>query len=79
VECSEGPRGVFYRAERGHQRGGRSNGGDEWLLRPLRLGLTGIKGGVMGGVMARWHPRRRAGSTVEKMKPTSGAHVSAGG
>jgi hypothetical protein len=48
----------------------------------------------MGAVMARRHPRRRAGGTgssgavetrpgsadvVEKMKPTSGAHVLAGG
>jgi hypothetical protein len=37
VECSGGPRGGFYRAGGGHRRGGRSNGGDEWLLRPLRL------------------------------------------
>jgi hypothetical protein len=48
----------------------------------------------MGAVMARRHPRRGAGGAgsddtmetrpgsagaVEKMKPTSGAHVSAGG
>jgi hypothetical protein len=48
VECSGGPRGGFYRAGGGRRRGGQSNGGDEWLLRPLRLGLKGIKG---GGVM----------------------------
>jgi hypothetical protein len=36
VECSGGPRGGFYRAEGGRRRGGRSNGGDEWLLRLLR-------------------------------------------
>jgi hypothetical protein len=45
VECSGGPRVSFYRAGGGHWRGGRSNGGDEWLLRLLRLGLKGIKGG----------------------------------
>jgi hypothetical protein len=48
----------------------------------------------MGAVMARRHPRREAGDAgsgnavetrpgsagvVEEMKPTSGAHVSAGG
>jgi hypothetical protein len=49
VECSKGPRGGFYRAGGGRWRGGQSNGGDEWLLRPLRLGLKGIKGGVIGG------------------------------
>jgi hypothetical protein len=96
VECSGGPRGGFYRTGEGRQRGGRSNDDDEWLLRPLRLGLKGIQGGVMGGgvVMARRHPRRGAGGAgsgsavetrpgsagaVEKMKTTSGAHVSAGG
>jgi hypothetical protein len=50
VECSGGPRGGFYRAGGGRRRGDRSNGDDEWLLRPLRLGLKGIKGeGVMRG------------------------------
>jgi hypothetical protein len=77
VECSGGPRGGFYRAGGGRRRGGRSNGGDEWLLKPLRLGLKGIKGGVMGAVMAQ--TRSGSAGVVEKKKPTSGAHVSAGG
>jgi hypothetical protein len=37
VECSGGPRGGFSRAGGGHWKGGWSNDGDEWLLRPLRL------------------------------------------
>jgi hypothetical protein len=39
VRCGvlRGSSGGFYRAEGGHRRGQRSNGGDEWLLRSLRL------------------------------------------
>jgi hypothetical protein len=50
VECSGGSQGGFYRAGGGRRRVGRSNGGDEWLLRPLRLSLKGIKGGSDEGV-----------------------------
>jgi hypothetical protein len=84
-----GSSGGFYRAGGGRRRGGRNNGGDDWLLRPLRLSLKGIKGGMMGAVMAQRHPRRGAGGAVEtppgsagvveKTKPISGAHVPAGG
>jgi hypothetical protein len=44
VECSVGPRGGFYRAGGGRWRGGRSNGGDEWLLRLLRLVMSQFEG-----------------------------------
>jgi hypothetical protein len=37
VEYSGGPRGGFYRVGGRRRRGGRSNGDDEWLLRPLWL------------------------------------------
>jgi hypothetical protein len=68
VECFGGPRGGFYRVGGGHPRGDRSNDGDEWLLRPLRLGLKGIKGGVMRGSIGLAASAARSGRRGERRR-----------